>query len=292
MLLLLPGEPGASVIGPVISDGAPAAAVGRERPLAGAGGRRRQPARARRHTSHSSTGPAAFAARRLRGRAAARQPGLARVDRTARLRRLLHGRSASCGCRDRPTRGRASTRCASASRRAYLSVSSAHRRGGSRRSARRLQGGDRRSTRTSPRSRRRSTRTCCRGWRARTLAADERKKAAEAYLRVYYEFPLTDAAIAADTPARIAARSATRDGRLQGRPRPRPDLLRRAPLSGSPRRVCRAPGPGCRATIASSSISASPSAISSSSAMPRPRDARAAVSGERLAQGGSALLRA
>ena len=33
----------------------------------------------------------------------------------------------------------------------------------------------------------------------RRLPANERKQAAEAYLRVYYEFPLTDAAIAAET---------------------------------------------------------------------------------------------
>jgi soluble lytic murein transglycosylase len=45
-----------------------------------------------------------------------------------------------------------------------------------------------------------------------SLAAGDRKKAAEAYLRVYYEFPLTDAAIAADTQLESLREQYTRVG--------------------------------------------------------------------------------
>ncbi len=76
-----------------------------------------------------------------------------------------------------------------------------------------------------------------------SFAANERKKAAEAYLRVYYEFPLTDAAIAAETQLE-ALRDQLHAGELQGRPWPRPDPLRRAALSRGPRGLCVAPGPG------------------------------------------------
>ena len=47
------------------------------------------------------------------------------------------------------------------------------------------------------------------------LAAGDRAKAAQAFLRVYYEFPLTDAATAAGVAARVAAGS-DHAHRLQG----------------------------------------------------------------------------
>ena len=79
-------------------------------------------------------------------------------------------------------------------------------------------------------------RTCCRVWRARRSRRGDRKRAAEAFQRVYYEFPLTEAASNRARRARLAAGSSS-SARTPARSRPRADPVRREALRRGAKRV-------------------------------------------------------
>ena len=100
------------------------------------------------------------------------------------------------------------------------------------------------------------------------LKLDDRKTAAQAYLRVYYEFPLTDAATAAASQLADAAGS-DRQVRLSVGSRTRGDAVRRAALRRGARARFRTCSGWPAATIASWSISASRSATTTCGATRR-----------------------
>ena len=107
----------------------------------------------------------------------------------------------------------------------------------------------------------RSTMTCCRGSAARRWRPATARQRPQAYLRVYYEFALTDAATAAASQLRDAAGSDRQD-RLPAGSRPRGDAVRRAALRRGAQPRSRRSRSWRAATIASSPICASPSATS------------------------------
>ena len=192
-------------------DRAPAAAQDRERSVAGAGRGRRQPRRAGTLQVAASTArphlPPATTPLPCRWSASRRwpRPSCATTPPTTPPRH-------SCVCRAPPMPARCFHALRERKPHGVLSVSSAHRRGGSRRSARRLPGA--RSTIYESLVAGKNTindDVLSRLGRA-ALAAGDRSKAAEAYLRVYYEFPLTDAAIAADAQLDTLRDDVTRVG--------------------------------------------------------------------------------
>ena len=127
-------------------------------------------------------------------------------------------------------------------------------------------------------------------WRAPRLATGDAEKAAEAYLRVYYEFPLSDAAIAADTQLDSLRDQTSRAGC-------KADIGRAQILYGARRypeaRAAFASHPG--PVVRRRSRAGRPPHRRMRllpQALRRGARRRAAVPGERLPQGGSAILRA
>ena len=120
------------------------------------------------------------------------------------------------------------------------------------------------------------------GWRAPSLAAGDRKRAAEAFQRVYYEFPLSDAA---STPR--DALGSLQDFVVRNTPR---DLGRALILFGAKRysearsALQDLAAPGHRRRSGSWSICASPRATISSSATPRRATACSRTSNRRRAR--------
>ena len=195
ILLLVPAPSTQVPCGAARGHRAPAVAGEHERPLAGAVGRRRD-ARGADPVQAADRRGGPFREWRLRGRLAARQPGLTRITElrdyaayyTAasqlRLSRSADARARFHALRERKPQGALSVSAA-------LGEAEAAEALGDSKAAVDIYAGLADSKTTVNED------ILSRLARA-YLAAGEKKKAADTYLRVYYEFPLSDASIAAD----------------------------------------------------------------------------------------------